>query len=68
MQLTELDREILNTIVATRAELHACTTREVARRIGRAHTTVVSRVAKMRGVYLDWNELGGSLHTTRKKW
>jgi IS30 family transposase len=68
MELTELDRDILVAIRETRTDWHACTTREVARRLGRAHTTIVSRVGKMRGVYLDWNEVPGSLHLTRKRW
>lgn len=61
-QYDAIDLKILVTVDAIRAEHHACTARNVASQMHLSGTAVSNRMGKMRGEFLEWTKVAGSVH------
>lgn len=61
-ELSPIQQNILRAIDIIRAEHHACTAGAVALTLKYSKSYVVEQLQKMKGTYVDWTPLGGSLH------
>lgn len=61
-QNAKVDEKILRLIHELRNEYQACTLRHLASHMRITETAVRNRMNRMRGQYLDWNKMPGSVH------
>lgn len=61
-QNAKVDEKILRLIHELRHEYQACTLRHLASHMRITETAVRNRMNRMRGQYLDWNKMPGSVH------
>lgn len=59
--------EVLTTVKEIRAEHHACTAREIGRRLRETHTVIGRQLRQLqKWGYVDWTEMDGSIVVTLK--
>lgn len=61
-QHAAIDMKILVTIDQVRSEHHACTARHVSSLMHLSDTAVHNRMRRMRGEFIEWTKVAGSVH------